>query len=271
MLIPVRKTMDIYTDAMALFQSPDVEWVAYEDAPKPDKPKEAQKKKPLRLRPRPVRKRELAGRKTLQKLKQQQPSPPPRKVMVKKEAAAIGDFTSWSSCKVPLTVVANREHYADGHKETWLLVSTQQVHDLRMAGCEYHLRTAVEERYRQLKCYVNLADFTSRAFSLIVNQVVFVMLAYSLLQHYLYREKRAELNIYTHLHPNTYPRTASPPTTTSRPAISATPTPPFPENLGPRIHTTARDVNSSHYCLNRKDVFRETISNVSLLLYNEFL
>ena len=38
---------------------------------------------------------------------------------MKREAAAIGEFRSWSSCTVPLTVVANREHYGDGHQEIW--------------------------------------------------------------------------------------------------------------------------------------------------------
>ena len=124
---------------------------------------------------------------------------PPDKILVNKEAAALSDFTSWSSCSVPLSAVANREHYADGHEETWLLLSTQHVHDPAQAGNEYHLRTAVEERYRQLKCFVDLAGFTSRAFSLVVNQVVFTMLAYNLLQLYLLRKHRKEFNRKTPL------------------------------------------------------------------------
>jgi hypothetical protein len=44
-----------------------------------------------------------------------------------------------------------------------------------------------------------LADFTSRAFSLVVNQVVFTMLAYNLLQFYLLRKGREELNTKTPL------------------------------------------------------------------------
>ena len=59
---------------------------------------------------------------------------------------------------------------------------------------EYHLRIAIEERYRQIKCFVDLTKFTSRAFSMVVNQVVFTMLAYNLLQLHLFRQKRKELN-----------------------------------------------------------------------------
>lgn len=50
--------------------------------------------------------------------------------------------------------------------------------------------------------------FTSRAFSLVVNQVIFVALAYNLLQLYLKRQGRAELNrrtlprVYNQLLPN---------------------------------------------------------------------
>ena len=59
---------------------------------------------------------------------------------------------------------------------------------------EYHLRTTIEEGHRQLKCFWDLTHFTSRAFALVVNQVVFVALAYTLLQLYLRRQGRAELN-----------------------------------------------------------------------------
>lgn len=58
----------------------------------------------------------------------------------------------------------------------------------------YALRTTIEERHRQLKCFSDLEDFSSRAFCLIVNQVVFVLLTYSLLPWYLLRAGRKELN-----------------------------------------------------------------------------
>ena len=185
-LIPVRRNMDIYTDAMALFREPEVAWVRCEEPV-------AQSPKPPRPRPAAIVKREQERRKTLENLKEKQPPPPPEKTIVKKEAAAIGDFRTWSSCTVPLTVVANREHYADGHQEMWLLLDTKEVQDPSQAHHEYHLRIATEERYRQLKCYIDLTHFTSRAFSMVVNQVVFIMLAYNLLQFYLLRKGRREL------------------------------------------------------------------------------
>lgn len=186
-LIPVRRNMDIYEDAMALFQLPEIEWVCCKE------PAE-EVKEPPRLRPTVITQREKRRQETLKRLKQEKPAPLPEEILVKREAAAIGEFRTWSSCTVPLSVVANREHYADGHEEVWLLIDTKEVQDPTKSSQEYHLRIAAEERYRQLKCFSDLTNFTSRAFSLVVNQVVFIMLAYNLLQIYLLLQGRKELN-----------------------------------------------------------------------------
>jgi hypothetical protein len=191
-LIPPRANMNITVDAMALFQSPDVQWVACEEKAAPEE------NRPPRLKPVAVRKRERKRQETL-KLRREEHVPPPDTVVVKREAAAINEFTCWSSCTVPLTVIANRETYADGHEQIWLLLSTQSLHNPATARQEYRLRQATEERYRQLKCFADLADFTSRTFSLVVTQIVFTMLAYNLLQFYLLRKGREECNAKTPL------------------------------------------------------------------------
>jgi hypothetical protein len=179
--------MDLYGDALALFQASDVDWVECKE-------RQEEVKEPIRPRPKAILKREKSRQKKLQQLKEHQPTAPPEKILVKTETAGIGEFRSWSSCTVPLTVVANREQYADGHEEVWFLIDTQEVHDPRQARQEYGLRPATEERYRQLKCFTDLTHFTSRAFSMVVNQVIFIMLAYDLLQIYLLRQGRKELN-----------------------------------------------------------------------------
>ena len=186
-LIPVRRTMDIYKDAMALFQLPDIDWVCLGEPV-------AETKESPRPRPEGIVKREKKRQETLEQLKEQKPSPPPKEIIVKREAATIGEFRSWSACTVPLSVVANRETYADGHQKTWLLIDTKEVEDPTEASEEYHLRTTIEERHRQLKCFIDLTKFTSRAFSMVINQVVFIMLGYNLLQLYLLRQGRKELN-----------------------------------------------------------------------------
>jgi hypothetical protein len=187
-LIPIRRNMDLYTDALALFGEPEVPWVECHES------KEQDQEAPVRPKPKAIIKREKKRQKTLQQVKEQQPPSPSEETLVKTEVASIGAFRSWSSCTVPLSVVANREHYADGHTEIWFLIDTKEVQDPRQVRQEYHLRPCTEERYRQLKCFSDLTHFTSRAFSLVVNQVIFIMLAYDLLQIYLLHQGRKELN-----------------------------------------------------------------------------
>ena len=186
-LIPLRRSMDLYTDAMALFREPDVQWLEYRE------PKE-EVKADVRPKPEVILTREKKRQKKLRDRSKQQPPPPLEQLRVKTDVASIGAFRSWSSCTVPLSVVANREHYADGHTEIWFLADTQEVRDPRQPRQLYHLRSSTEERYRQLKCFCDLTHFTSRAFSLVVNQVVFIMLAYDLLQIYLRSQGRQDLN-----------------------------------------------------------------------------
>jgi hypothetical protein len=179
--------MDIYEDAMVLFRLPEVDWVRYEES-------KGEVKEPVRPRPETIIKREKKRQEELRKTKQEEPAIPPEDILVHREAAAIDQFRSWSSCNVPLSVVANKEIYADGHEKIWLLLDTKDVKDPREKRQEYRLRIAIEERYRQVKCFIDLTKFTSRAFSMITNQVVFTMLAYNLLQLHLLRQKRKKLN-----------------------------------------------------------------------------
>jgi len=186
-LIPIRRNMDIYEDAMALFRLPEVNWVRCEQ------PKKVVKDT-VRPRPETIIKREKKRQEKLRKIKHKEPAIAPEEILVHRQAAVIDQFRSWSSCTVPLTVVANKEIYADGHEKIWLLVDTKDIEDPRQGAKEYHLRIATEERYRQVKCFSDLTKFTSRAFSMVVNQVIFMMLAYNLLQLHLFRQNRKELN-----------------------------------------------------------------------------
>ncbi|MCP5109283.1 MAG: hypothetical protein GY953_00450, partial [bacterium] len=78
---------------------------------------------------------------------------------------------SWSDCPVPLTAVINREiDEHDQHKD-WVLVSTAA--------------NLTANRMR------------SRAFSLVANQALFVLLAYTLLQAHLRLRQRQRLNPLT--------------------------------------------------------------------------
>jgi len=191
-LIPLKKNMDIYEDVLGLVREKKVKFEPYSPPP----PKPPADPKPTHV-PQEIRQREKKRQKTIKERKELAPPLPAEKVLVRSEIARISDFRTWSSCPVPLDVTVNREHYADGHADTWMLVDTQNVGKGARARDDYRLRTGIEERHRQLKCFVDLTDFTSRKFSLICNQVIFVALAYSLMQLFLLRIKRAALNRHT--------------------------------------------------------------------------
>jgi len=190
-LLPVRKGMAIYQDALGLLRLPGVAFTPY--APPPPRPA-APRPRPV---PEPVRRREAQRQQTLRARQAGAPPPPPAEILVRSEVAGIDGFQSWDSCPVPLAVVISREVYGDGHEDLWMLLDTQPLRAPDAAAArrdEYHLRTRIEEGHRQLKCFWDLTQFASRAFALVVNQVVFVALAYTLLQLFLRQQGRAELN-----------------------------------------------------------------------------
>ena len=191
-LIPLKKNMDVYEDVLGLVRENRIQFDPY--SPPPSKPPSDPKSTHV---PQKIRQREKKRQKTLQQRKDSTPPLPADKVRIRSEIACISDFRTWASCPVPLNVTVNREHYADGHMDTWMLIDTGNAGKTGCALDDYRLRTCIEERHRQLKCFVDLMDFTSRKFSLICNQVIFVALCYSLLQLFLLRIKRSALNRHT--------------------------------------------------------------------------
>ncbi len=172
-LIPARSNMDIYQDVVSLAASGELCFQPWEPP--------ALHPKPMALhRPERIRKREEARQKTLalRKAKAQHwlPTPDPSKTLVRSEVATVAGLKTFSTCPVPLNAIVNREIYADGHHDYWVLLDTAPIHDPTRGRQDYALRTAIEERHRQLKCFSDLEAFSARAFSLIVNQVVFVLL-----------------------------------------------------------------------------------------------
>jgi len=189
-LIPARNNMDIYQDVLGLAQAGELSfqpWMA-----------PVSRSKPIPVhRPESIQKREEARQKTLARKKAQAsaPDPPdPSKVRVRSEIAAVSRVETFSSCPIPLNVLVNRETHADGHIDYWMLLDTAPIREPARTRQQYGLRTTIEERHRQLKCFSDLESFPSRAFSLVVHQVVFILLTYSLLQWFLLRIGRKELN-----------------------------------------------------------------------------
>jgi hypothetical protein len=180
-LIPLKKSMDLFVDVMGLGRSEDAPW---QDLPAPAPPPVA----PPPDRPEAITRREAKRRRTVAARRPPAPPPPRRSVL------DVRELTTWQSCPVPLNVVLNREIEADGKEQFWALATTRNYVRPESLVDLYALRSSCEERHRQLKCFQDLASFTSRAFSLVVHQVVFTLLTYTLLQWHLWRRERAALN-----------------------------------------------------------------------------
>ena len=187
-LLPVRRNMDIYQDVLGLVRTNELAFKEY-------RPPRREPVDPPRLpdSPENVRKRELKRQKTVKAKKAELPPPPPGKVVVRREVAAVENVRSLDSCTVPLNVIVNRDVYADGHEDLWVLIDTKPLTPTDGSAerrSEYAVRTDIEEGHRQLKCFWDLTKMTSRAFSLVLNQIVFVLLAYNLLQIHLRKEQK---------------------------------------------------------------------------------
>ena len=190
-LIPARQDMDIYQDVVGLAEGG---LLRFQVLPTPAPARRAAPvHRPERIRKREeARQRKLAQRKA-QAAKKAQAAGELAVRPLRSEVAAVADLKTFTRCPVPIHAVVNRESSSDGHSEYWVLLDTAPIPDARRTRQEYGLRTSIEERHRQLKCFSALEKFSSRAFPLVVNQVVFVLLIYSLLQWYWQRRGRADL------------------------------------------------------------------------------
>lgn len=194
-IIPLRKNMDLYQDVMGLSRGRDFVWQPYE--------KMQPVAVPQRLRPPAVAKREAARQQTLAARKGQNAaarSGPAQAALVSKKRSYIGCLKkayTWQSCPVPLNAILNREVDADGMEDYWVLVSTRSTKASTEVRTLYGLRPATEERHRQVKCFWDLTKFRAQDFALVLNQVLFLALTYTLLQTHLYLRKQTELNRQT--------------------------------------------------------------------------
>lgn len=187
-LVPLRTNMDAYADAIGLTRLPGFQWEPYrrlEDPPPPSPPPP----KPAR-----VEKREAKRQRTLAQRKAEAGQSSTAAGLLRTLLGIGRGLLSWSDCPVPLTAVINREVDEHGQHSDWVLVSTAARLTANQMRSTYELRTAIEERHRQYKCFWDLTRMHSRAFSLVVNQALFVLLAYTLLQAHLLLGQRQRLN-----------------------------------------------------------------------------
>lgn len=189
-IVPLRTNMDLYADAIGLTRLRGFAWEPYVPTPAPPPPTSASS------RPAAVDKREAQRQRTLAKRKAQAAAPSgpaPLPVIQPQTLLGLGrGLLSWSQCPVPLTAVVSREHDKHGQTQDWVLVSTSDRFTAAHIRSTYELRPAIEERHRQYKCFWDLTRMHSCAFSLVVNQALFVLLAYTLVQaHLVLRQRRA--------------------------------------------------------------------------------
>ena len=192
-VIPLKTNMDAYHDVMGLTRLKDFGWEPYQ----PPVARLRGQKDPVgsglrRPKPPVIVKREQKRQQTLAARKGL-PPPPPLPWAQTFLGIARG-VASWSDCPVPLTAVVNREIDSSGKTDHWVLVTTAADFTAPRIRSTYALRTAIEERHRQYKCYWDIPRMHSRQFSLVVNQVLFVLLAYTLMQGHLFLRHRQELN-----------------------------------------------------------------------------
>jgi len=188
-IVPLRTNMDLYADAIGLTRLRDFAWEPYVPPAVPPPPTTASP------RPDAVAKREAKRQRTLELRKAQAAAAqaPAAPTVAPQTLLGCGrGMLSWSSCPVPLTAVVNRECDAHGQTKDWVLVSTSDRFTAAYIRSTYELRPAIEERHRQYKCFWDLTRMHSCAFSLVVNQALFVLLAYTLVQaHLVLRQRRA--------------------------------------------------------------------------------
>jgi hypothetical protein len=185
-LFPLKHGMDLWTDAAALAALDPAPWARHV-LPKPTAPP------PPPDRPEPVARREAARQKTLARQRREAGPKPPAHTLESIEYKWIEPSRVWETCDVPVNVLLLRNHYANGESLQWALASTRVFADPLDMWTTYRLRPAVEEDHRQEKCFWDMTRFRSPAFSLVVNQVLFVELAYSLIQIFLRQAERGDL------------------------------------------------------------------------------
>ena len=185
-VVPLKKNMDAYNDAMGLTRLKDFHWEPYQLPYATGRGQKDRPKHPTIVKREETRQKTLAKKKGL---------PPPEPVRQPQTLLGMArGITSWTDCPVPLTAVVNREIDKEGNIDHWVLITTSDSMSAVQTRENYKLRSAIEERHRQYKCFWDLAHITSCKFSMVVNQVLFVLLAYTLLQGHLFLRQRQAMN-----------------------------------------------------------------------------
>lgn len=192
--IGVRRNMSIYTDAVGLATFSDTEWEAH--APNVTDPKKGSPRGELLdpSRAIPLRLREAKRQQTIAAKRQAQGLPAKPVKSTLSWTTKIPRTTSFDSCSVPLDIVLCTTDKNPHAEDAWAIMTTAQDPDAKSVIERYALRTTIEERHRHIKCFWDISGFFSCNLSMVVNQIVFTLLTYSLLQMQLFRIGKKALN-----------------------------------------------------------------------------
>jgi hypothetical protein len=177
-LFPLKKDMDLWKDAKVLARHDSTPWRTYQ-IPEPEPPPVPED------RPFPLLLREEARQRTLEQIRKEKGPLPPKRKLESIQFKWIEPSFVWETCSVPVGVLLVKNHYANGDSLDWALACTKTFDDPLDPWHIYNIRCRIEEDHRQEKLFWDLTHFRTPRFTLVVNRVIFVELAYSLIQIFL--------------------------------------------------------------------------------------
>ena len=102
----------------------------------------------------------------------------------RREIALLSGLTTWDSAKLPLNCCLVRDTAADGKVTYWAIVTPKAVTTARDIYDVYSDRWDLEEAFNELTCLWEYDRFYSTKWSLVLAQVFFTFIVYSLVSLY---------------------------------------------------------------------------------------
>lgn len=182
-LFPLKSDMLDYKDAHRLAHEDGQPWQVWR--PPPPAPPVIPVQRPLHIREREKKRQETVALQRAEK---------PAPVRVDRvEMKLVPEMRLWDACGIPLSVTVLKKYMTDGTVIEWGLATTRGIQDPLEAWQLYALRGWIEEGHRQAKCFWDVSQFRSPDYGLVVNHVVFTLVAYTLMQVFLEKTDRGEL------------------------------------------------------------------------------
>ena len=102
----------------------------------------------------------------------------------RREIALFTDLTTWDAAKLPLSCCLVRDTAPDGKVTDWAIVTPKLVKTAREIYTVYSDRWDLEEAFNELTCLWQYDHFYSTKWSLVLAQIFFTFVVYSLLSLY---------------------------------------------------------------------------------------